>query len=215
MRKNPPMLSKDYYEQYAKLTLAECGIEGNFELSDKPDLQDKSAGIGIEVVRAITEEEGFSENVWNKYSGKGLTSTEFLEKNECKDRRFCWDIDPSSPELIGARIVESNVFVKVVIQKIKEKAAKQVGYANLPVRGLYLFTNLSTSQISEIVTAISVNNFPFDKYYLNLHDKLVVIDSKQPSKVKEYPMSTEQIIQMQDKARGYEMQRYLEKISKL
>lgn len=214
MYKNPPILSKDYYEQYAKLSLAEFEIENNLEVDDKPDLQDKSTGVGIEVVRAITDEEGFSQNVFNKYSGQGLTSNELLEKNECKNKKFCWDIDPTSPKLICTRIVDAKSFIKIAAQKIREKAQKSACYKNISVCGLYIFSDLETSQIPELCNIIAANNFPFDRYFINMHNKLVVIDSKEPDKFKEYRITQEQIERMRNEAREYEIQKYREKSAK-
>ena len=64
---------KIYFEKYALLSIVDClqlDLE-NFQLLDKPDLQNDTDSIGVEVTRAITQHVGFTNALTNKHFGKG------------------------------------------------------------------------------------------------------------------------------------------------
>ena len=113
------MFSKYYFEKYAQLTLSSMNnFVGRFNLSDKPDLQDIKNSIGIEVVNVEKEEEGTFRYLWNKYSGKGISSDEF--KSKLQKTEFQQKVITGLPFMAAEiRTGEARECIEEVIQMIQ------------------------------------------------------------------------------------------------
>ena len=67
---------KDYFEEYALLSLEKCYDTAfshtNFKKDESPDWQSEELETGIEVSRALSKEEGERQFIVNEYFGRGL-----------------------------------------------------------------------------------------------------------------------------------------------
>lgn len=71
----------DYYECYAKIALEKLfPNQFHLELKDRPDLQDQSAGIGIEVTQGIDPKQQEIESLFTKIIYDGEVDTAKLER---------------------------------------------------------------------------------------------------------------------------------------
>ena len=126
-----------FFEEYARITLEDIvpSIEGEFVVSDRPDIQNEKSEIGIEVTisieQSIAEREAFGE----KYLGQKISP-------EIKER-FQGELYTDNEKVIaysptkGAFIQDSYKFVKESV-KAKEKKAAQYRERFSKV-GLYVF----------------------------------------------------------------------------
>lgn len=192
--------SKLYFEKYAQLTLPLAGFIDKFELSDKPDLQSIESSIGIKVVNVESKEEGIFRNLWNKYSGKGLTSNEFnnkLENNKLK-KRVVPDCEYMMAEISSG---DAKELIKTVIETIQRKSNKFSDYKHFNRNGLYLYTRLWEEQLKDLQNIIMQNNFVFDFYIINLLNKIALLTK---TSIKTYDITDEQLKILKQDALNYE-----------
>lgn len=180
---------KLYYERYALLSV--CYLHNldikNFEHSDKPDLQSKKYDVGIEVVRAITEHDGLTQRIINKYFGKGLTGDEIVEqinKNNTKSkfRGSVCSVDGVAVISSEKGLYDADKHLKLVVKKIDEKSQKSKNYRCYKTNGLYCFAQ--TGLIDENSYPIIIEacrKSAFSLIYIDCID--IVLEWNSPSDV--------------------------------
>ncbi len=148
------IFDKYYFEKYALLSICHlCKLDiKEFERKDKPDLQSQTYNMGIEVVRAITEYDGFEQSLINTYLGKGLSGDEIvasIRQNNSRGR-FKGTVESINGIAVFSRIYgpcDANMHIKPVIEQMKNKSLLYATYRHYKTNGLYCFVN--TRLISE------------------------------------------------------------------
>ena len=191
---------KRYHEKLAQLTLPIVEFNGNFIISDKPDLQDVENNIGIEVTSVESKEEGVFRALLVKHANQELTSNEFI--NLLKNPHFKQKVIPNNSRIV-ARVKSSdiNILIRQVFCSVCIKADKFENYKNFYLNGLYLFdiVHFLPEHIQFIYDVLKNTTFPFDFYILNIGDKIYYMDKKC---LKEYYIK-EQVTRLQNLACEY------------
>lgn len=94
------MYRKKYYEEYARLTLKyifQYPVE-NFICADKPDIQNKTNGIGIEVTRTGNQELMKTDTYGNDFLNKKPTE----KKMSGSEESFFWKM--TEPYMVIPRV---------------------------------------------------------------------------------------------------------------
>lgn len=83
-------VTKEYMEQYARLSLIYCYDQRLFLLQDReePDWQSVKLDIGMEVTEALESNDGWKRSVINKYFGRGLSGQYIKEQFREKHPEF-------------------------------------------------------------------------------------------------------------------------------
>lgn len=169
---------KLYYEKYALLSL--CYILGlntnDFEQKDKPDLQSEKYSMGIEVVRAITDQDGLTQSLVQRYFGKGIPGEKVVKEviannKKGKFKGYVTSID-------GVAVISSTngfhdgALHKVrIIEKIEKKTRKFQKYKHFKNNGLYCFAEtgiLNETDYPDIIKACQES--PFSIVIINCID---------------------------------------------
>ena len=178
--------SKYYFEYYALLSLIKCFgykfediLEENFE---SPDWQSESLDIGIEVVRAIDNEDGELNSIINKFFNRGLSGRKI--QNSVKKQHpkyghlfkykqniaYC-----SVPYLYCAEINKIVNAITVKTKKLNKEHFKIFKY-----NWLYIFADIGlySDDLAEIQSLIEIdeNDKQYDKIFINTTDKILVIN---------------------------------------
>jgi len=178
--------SKYYFEYYALLSLIKCFgykfediLEENFE---SPDWQSESLDIGIEVVRAIDNEDGELNSIINKFFNMGLSGRKI--QNSVKKQHpkyghlfkykrniaYC-----SVPYLYCAEINKIVNAITVKTKKLNKEHFKIFKY-----NWLYIFADIGlySEDLAEIPSLIKIDekDKQYDKIFINITDKILVIN---------------------------------------
>jgi len=187
---------KHYYEWYALLSicyLLKLDID-DFEHKDRPDLQSNINNIGIEVVRAITQEQGLTYSLINTYFGKGLSGEEIvklIQKNN-KKNKFKGTVSSVNGKAVISNtkeLYDSDIHKLQVIEKIERKAKLFENYIKFKINGLYCFTQtglINEKDYPDII--IACNNSPFDIVFINCINR-ILLWNKQPNCIIEHIIS--------------------------
>lgn len=177
---------KVFYENYARLSLKYIYSDvHDFICKDKPDLQNLEKGIGIEVVRAITEDEGNYLSFINEIANKNLT----VEQKEIrmakrlhkqKENISCEFFNGGSSPSKG--LVTPSAYLENVLKWNKEKNTKISDYklGGWKQLGLYIFTfqDNTEQEIRTIIPKLCTES-EFDFYIINAIDELYYIKKNQ------------------------------------
>lgn len=145
---------KYYFEEYALLAI--CHLLNldfqNFEHLDKPDLQSQAFDMGVEVVRAITEQDGLINFLVNSHFGKGRSGEEIvaeINKDNAKGKLKAAVYTIEGTAVISKGVYDSSKHQCLVAERIEKKAQLlRKNYKLYKTNGLYCFTQ--TSLINEI-----------------------------------------------------------------
>lgn len=209
--------NKYYYEKYAQLTLINIlGFnDKTLFLDDKPDLQDNSQNIGIEVVQDTYQTEKQLENFWHKYE---KTAVDLIPKKQIagyyklggkltiKENRLCGGaLGPSTP---------NNPEHLIFTIQHKQKKLNAGGYKRFKTYGLFVFVEtvfpLFDSYIDTLIKETNSKALPlnYTQLYLFCYYEFILIDMSQQS-FKHYDISS----QMRDKI-SKEAYKYSQKMEK-
>ena len=188
---------KKYFEEYAKQSLAFFLNEkmDNFLTTgtERPDLQNPSDSIGIEVTQAISEHEAMSNNLCNRFFGKGLSGDDI--KNEISKNPKYWNKFKGNITSIGKTAAVSPtcglVDFKEHLNKISfciEKNLKKINKANhyniFKSNYLYIFSHNSLIDkddierlFPELKTLQDYSPIKYDAYMINCINKIYIIYS--------------------------------------
>lgn len=171
---------KIYFEKYALLSIVDClqlDLE-NFQLLDKPDLQNDTDSIGVEVTRAITQHVGFTNALTNKHFGKGKSGK--LIKQEIEkmfpDFKGSVMVIPGDIATISSSKGMDDTQNRLVVAEnsIMEKSSKLKDYKLFNKNYLYLFLETSIFEDDEIQSFTNRISqvTKFDGFLINCIDKI-------------------------------------------
>lgn len=172
---------KHYYEKYALLSL--CYILGlntnDFEQKDKPDLQSEKYSMGIEVVRAITDQDGLTQSLVQRYFGKGIPGEEVVNKVIANNKKGKFKGCVTSID--GVAVISSangfhngTLHKNLIVEKIKEKSHLFNAYRHFKNNGLYCFAETgipSETDYPDIIKACQES--PFSIVMINCIDSIL------------------------------------------
>lgn len=172
---------KHYYEKYALLSL--CYILGlntnDFEQKDKPDLQSEKYGVGIEVVRAITDQDGLTQSLVQRYFGKGIPGEEVVKEviannKKGKFKGYVTSIDGVAVISSANGFHDGALHKNLIVEKIKEKSHLFKAYKHFENNGLYCFAEtsiLNETDYPDIIKACQES--PFSIVMINCIDSIL------------------------------------------
>ena len=176
-----------FFERYAKFTLEDqLGSRyANLVNADRPDLQDKEHGIGIEVTRAIAENKNVAHELINQMAGEEVTEIDDYAygtpRSENEAERRYWALALPMRRIIANKVAKvANGF-----------------YGDFNRFGLFIFTKeiLKNNDIEAIIRYTDALQYPGNRSYSHLyishvHD-LFVCDLTLGT-FRRYPISEEQ-----------------------
>lgn len=199
--------NKAYYEKYALLTIADCLHlnADNFRILDKPDLQNDMDSIGVEVTRAITQNEGFTIALTNKHFGKGKSGKSIKQEIENEFPVFNGNVMVISGDIAAISpskgMVDTQNHLVVAENSILEKLRKFKGYKLFSKNYLYLFLETSIFEDDEIhnfVERLTLKT-KFEGFLINCIDKIHYYENGDhrvfeisDNKLKEYKLCAEE-----------------------
>ena len=183
--------NKEYFEKYALLSLVYCYDDKlhSMKKHERPDWIDENRSIGLEVTRALSSTDGEINSIINRYFGKGYSPEEIINKanRELKCNKDMFKIAD------GFCYVEKNVnysdVKQLIIDTINTKISKlNSHYDKFNKNWLYVFADnslLDDGDIEEIILKINNigDNSSFDKIFINIIDKIYVIEDNLYSKI--------------------------------
>lgn len=183
--------NKEYFEKYALLSLVYCYDDklSLMKKHERPDWIDENRSIGLEVTRALSPKDGEINSIINRYFGKGYSPEEIINKanSELKCNK---DMFKSAN---GLCYVEKSVnysdVKQLIIDTINTKISKLNSHYNkFNENWLYVFADsslLNNSDIEEIILKINHigDDSGFDKIFINIIDKIYVIEDNSYSKI--------------------------------
>ena len=156
-------LSTGYFNKLAQLKIQQIFPEWKLELVDKPDLQDETNNIGIEVTIAKDKVDGIFDSVWNEWTGKGITSNEFRDK--FTNTYFKEKIIPDMEHPVCVK-VNGNLdpVITKILGAIETKSEKFKGYKKFNKNGLFIYCPepLWKEQFSVLTQCVYEVKHPFD-----------------------------------------------------
>lgn len=171
------MYDKNYYEEYARLTLEDIFPYdlANFSHADKPDIQNKIDSIGIEVTRAECSSliqtsqyakrfhgEKPSRKVIDRFHGEFFFNKKGIVIGHSPSKGF---ITPCT--------VEQIVFA------LKGKKKKCPSYEQFSKMGVYFFTSLFEINDQEIQELKALDISPYDFIIVNSGNLIYMIENHQ------------------------------------
>lgn len=189
------LFNKYYFEEYARLSLISIvpSWEGRLLHKDKPDLQNETDDIGIEVTSSISKNVREIEKYGSKHLGCDVTEIEEQFRGEFfKKNGIAYGYSTSKG------LVSRN-FVLQFNEQIKEKSLKKAGYTHFKQNGLYIFTDQSLID-SDLRLLPQIDKKDFDFLYLNFIDSLLLISG---GSVYSFSFSDKQLIDFKSNALLY------------
>jgi len=187
------LYDKYYYECYALLTLKYfwSGYKEGYENLDKPDLQNEDANVGIEVVQALSEDEGMYRSRIIKYFGnenyEEYIQDEIDRNNNSKSIYAIRDghVYDCQDELA----YDYKVHSKQILEKIQIKHEKlnrqEDEYKLFSTNGLYVYAEnqmITINDITKLRPQIKqiAKRFvkKFNIVFINAVDKMYIIDGE-------------------------------------
>ena len=113
-----------FFERYAQCTL-ESILGSRFAglvNSDRPDLQDENLGLGIEVTRAIQEDQQSARALINEMADKPIFDVDIDEQNEIKSYGYAYGLNSGAH--IGEKEYEYWLMAMPLKRIIKSKVRK-------------------------------------------------------------------------------------------
>ena len=183
--------NKEYFEKYALLSLVYCYDDKlqSMKKHERPDWIDENRSIGLEVTRALSSTDGEINSIINRYFGKGYSPEEIINKanNELKCNK---DMFKSANGLCYVvKSVNYSDVKQLIIDTINTKISKfNSHYDKFNENWLYVFADsslLDDGDIEEIILKMNNigDNSSFDKIFINIIDKIYVIEDNSYSKI--------------------------------
>lgn len=143
-----------FFERYARISLIDL-IDKRFvglQNLDRPDLQDKETGIGIEVTRAIRENKEVAHALVNKIAGRAVLDISEEEWIDVTNYGYGYGVHQ---DLIGVLEYDFWAAALPLRRNIENKVNKVANgfYGDFPEFGLYIFSkeDLSGDGLSETI----------------------------------------------------------------
>ena len=177
-----------FFERYARASLISLVGEyfNGLKNSDRPDLQDKEQGIGIEVTRAIRENRNVANALINEMVGRKVMDVSENDWIDMTKYGYGYGIHDS---FIGKTEYEywaAALPLKRIIESKVNKVAKGF-YGDFPVYGLYVFSkenltdDLVQSAISYTVGLQEPNKKRYDYMYISQIHEMFICNLKDTS----------------------------------
>lgn len=178
--------SKYYFEYYALLSLIKCFgykfediLEENFE---SPDWQSESLDIGIEVVRAIDNEDGELNSIINKFFNMGLSGRKIQNSVKKQHQKyghlFKYKQNIAYCSVTYSYCAEISKIVNAIT--VKTKKLNKEHFKIFKYNWLYIFADIGLycDDLAEIQSLIEIdkNDKQYDKIFINTTDKILVIN---------------------------------------
>ncbi len=151
-----PKYDTCFFERYAMVSLATLLGEHYAHLvnRDRPDLQDDTNGIGIEVTRAIHENKNVANSLVNEMAGESVVEVNRDDLKRIKQSGYAYGLTDGT--LIGRNELEY-WSLALPLKRILEIKMHKVGdgfYGDFQEFGLFVFSkdNLNTVQIQQAIT---------------------------------------------------------------
>lgn len=177
-------VTKEYMEQYAKLSLVYCYDErlSVLQKGEEPDWQSIELDVGIEVTEALHREDGRKRNAINQYFGKGLDCHQLKEQFGKKYPEYDGQLWVLENTACFSDSYDMQDKIQQVCLAIESKTRKlNHHYRRFRNNWLYVFLPglLNGADIPEIFQAYEMVNsqFPlkFDKVFLNSHELIYIM----------------------------------------
>ena len=170
---------KYYYERYA--LLAVCHLLNldlkDFAHADRPDIQSKKHGIGIEVVRAISEDDAIDESYKNKLFGRGLPGEEIVAAINREDKRGNFKGRVHSFDgvaSISSKLYHFDEHRQLIDREIQKKTRRLPSYTQYDVNGLYCFAHTSLFDEGDYPGLLEAcRKGAFDVVFIDCIDKIL------------------------------------------
>ena len=172
-------LSTGYFNKLAQLKIQQIFPEWKLDLVDKPDLQDETDNIGIEVTIAKDKVDGIFDSVWDEWAGKGITSNEFRDK--FTNPYFKEQIIPDMEHPVCIKVSGNlDVIITKILGAIIKKTRKFSDYKKFKKNGLFVFCEpLWEEQFSTLKQLIHEGNYPFDFFIISMTNKMLLIENNE------------------------------------
>ena len=172
-------LSTGYFNKLAQLKIQQIFPEWKLDLVDKPDLQDETNNIGIEVTIAKDKVDGIFDSVWDEWAGKGITSNEFRDK--FTNPYFKEQIIPDMEHPVCIKVSGNlDVIITKILGAIIKKTRKFSDYKKFKKNGLFVFCEpLWEEQFSTLKQLIHEGNYPFDFFIISMTNKMLLIENNE------------------------------------
>lgn len=204
-------MNKYYYEKYALLAI--CHILNlkieNFEhRSDRPDLQSNKYDMGIEVVQAITQQQGLTNSLVNCFFGQNLPGeliVDAINKGNKKGKftgtiRSVNDIAAISPT---QELYDIKMHKDLVVEKIKKKSKLFKNYAHYGNNGLFCFTQTSLIDESDYADRIrACKESAFSFVFVDCIDEILAWNTSSDI-LKTYKISSECLCKWEQDAKNH------------
>lgn len=177
------MYRKKYYEEYARLTLKyifQYPVE-NFICADKPDIQNKTNGIGIEVTRTGNQELMKTDAYGNDFLNKKPTEKKierFGGKFFLKDDGTVYGYSASKGLFTPSICICSSIACA-----LQKKKSQFNSYTKFNRMGLYCFIGFSIADDIDIKEITALDFEPFDFLIVNSVDAVYNIENKKVKKI--------------------------------
>lgn len=151
-----PKYDTCFFERYAMVSLATLLGEHYAHLvnRDRPDLQDETNGIGIEVTRAIHENKNVANSLVNEMAGGSVVEVNRDDLKRIKQSGYAYGLTDGT--LIGRNELEY-WSLALPLKRILEIKMHKVGdgfYGDFQEFGLFVFSkdNLNAVQVRQAIT---------------------------------------------------------------
>lgn len=208
--------STRYFEKYAKLNL-ECSyshalsaLEYGYHI-ESPDLQSDALRLGIEVTRAISNEEGLAHRFIERYFARNREES-FENGDTFPYIRFNADVTMSE-DIAFITAVEGVLDFKVHLQNLQKAVATKTEklnriYKKFDSNGLFIFTFNRALGEEEILYSIHAAEeslmemgqgapYLYDTFFINCVDRLYVVEGEN---IKSIPLKKELLLFLKNEA---------------
>ncbi len=150
-----PKFDTCFFERYAMISLATLLGERYAHLvnRDRPDLQDVTQGIGIEVTRAIREDKNVANALVNEMAGRDIMDVDAADWSQIRQSGYAYGLGDGS--LIGRNEYEywSLALPLKRILEIKMNKVNNGFYGDFREFGLFVFTkeDMNDTQVDQTV----------------------------------------------------------------
>ena len=178
---------KKYFERYALLSLIKCfdyNLEGLLDDDfEAPDWQSEELDLGIEVTQAISETDGELRSIINRYFNNGLGGSLIRKVIQKKHHKYVGNFEEIDNRSICVIPYQTAIEKNKILESIIGKTFKlNKNYKVFKNNWLYVFADIALYEedildIIEMIKSNNVNKIQFDKIFINITDKIFVIDN--------------------------------------
>ena len=170
-----PKFDTCFFERYAMVSLATLFGEHYVHLvnRDRPDLQDETQSIGIEVTRAIRENKNVANALVNEMAGKKVMEVNHADLRQISQSGYAYGL--SDGQIMGEKEVEywSLALPLKRILEIKMDKVNNGFYGDFQEFGLFVFTkeDLDVAQVEQTIAFMmeyqAQQNIGYDKLFVS------------------------------------------------